>query len=99
MYDSATTSWAGNGAIVVNIHDPLQCRRQVGANTTRSMTSVKDDVNVMKYFIEKYDITGPVVPPGPSGTNASAQIIKALAGAGVSHQQRFQSRRRHAGQG
>lgn len=72
---------AGNGAIVDEYPRPLQCRRQVG-EYDEVYDFVKDDVNVMKYFIEKYDITGPVVLQGNSrGTNASAQIIKALAGA------------------
>ena len=81
MYDSATTSWAGNGAIVVNIHDRSSAAAKWG-EYDEVYDFVKDDVNVMKYFIEKYDITGPVVLQGNSrGTNASAQIIKALAGA------------------
>lgn len=42
---------------------------------------VADDVNVMKYFIDAYGVTGNVVLQGNSrGTMASALIIKALAG-------------------
>ena len=58
MYDSATTSWAGNGAIVVNIHDRSSAAAKWG-EYDEVYDFVKDDVNVMKYFIEKYDITDP----------------------------------------
>ena len=66
---------------MVNIHDRSSAAAKWG-EYDEVYDFVKDDVNVMKYFIEKYDITGPVVLQGNSrGTNASAQIIKALAGA------------------
>ena len=78
MYDSATTSWADNGAIVVNIHD----RSSAGPGEYFDVYDfVEDDANVMKYFIDTYDITGPIVLQGNSrGTMASATLIKALAG-------------------
>lgn len=78
MYDSATTSWMNKGAIVVNIHD----RSSAGPGEYFNIYDfVADDVNVMKYFIDAYGITGNVVLQGNSrGTMASALIIKALAG-------------------
>ncbi|MDD6212577.1 MAG: PHB depolymerase family esterase [Clostridiales bacterium] len=76
MYDSATTSWKDSGAIVVNIHD----RSGMGKGGD-NYDFVVDDVNVMKYFIDTYEVTGEVVLQGNSrGTNASSVIIKALAG-------------------
>jgi hypothetical protein len=81
MYDSATTSWADNGAIVVNIHDRSSSAAKFGEYDEAGYDYVIDDVNVMKYFIEKYEITGPIVIQGNSrGTMASTNIIKALAG-------------------
>ncbi len=78
MYDSATTSWIDKGAIVVNIHD----RSSAGPGKYYDIYDfVADDVNVMKYFIDAYGVTGNVVLQGNSrGTMASALIIKALAG-------------------
>lgn len=78
MYDSATTSWSDNGAIVVNIHD----RSSAGPGDYYDVYDfVADDVNVMKYFIDTYGVTGNVVLQGNSrGTMASAMVIKALAG-------------------
>ncbi len=81
MYDSATTSWADNGAIVVNIHDRSSSAAKFGEYDEAGYDYVIDDVNVMKYFIEKYKITGPIVIQGNSrGTMASSTIIRALAG-------------------
>ena len=78
MYDSATTSWADNGAIVVNIHDRSSAGKGDYANY---YDFVVDDVNTMKYFIDTYDITGPIVLQGNSrGTVASSNVIMALAG-------------------
>ena len=76
--DSATTSWIDKGAIVVNIHD----RSSAGPGKYYDIYDfVADDVNVMKYFIDAYGVTGNVVLQGNSrGTMASALIIKALAG-------------------
>lgn len=80
MYDTATTSWAGKGAIVVNIHDRSRAGAKIG-EYEKYYDFVKDDVNVMKYFIDTYKITGPIVLQGNSrGTWASALVIKALAG-------------------
>lgn len=79
MYDSATTSWADKGAIVVNIHDRSSARRQDGFYENYDF--VVDDVNVMKYLIDQYHVTGNLVLQGNSrGTMASSIIIKALAG-------------------
>ncbi|MDD6212874.1 MAG: hypothetical protein PUB22_07005, partial [Clostridiales bacterium] len=77
-YDSATTSWANKGAIVVNIHD----RSGFGKGEYRDYYDfVVDDVNVMKYFLEKYEVTGNIVLQGNSrGTSASSSVIQALAG-------------------
>ena len=76
MYDCATASWANKGAIVVNIHD-----RSSQQSLAEGYDFVVDDVNVMKYFIEKYNITGNIVLQGNSrGTMASDIVIKALAG-------------------
>lgn len=99
MYDSATTSWAGNGAIVVNIHDRSSAAAKWG-EYDEVYDFVKDDVNVMKYFIEKYDITRTRGPPGQlPGHQRLRSNHQGTGRSGVSHQQRFQSRRRHAGQG
>ena len=78
MYDSATTSWANKGAIVVNIHD----RSSAGPGEYFDIYDfVVDDVNVMQYFIDTYGVTGNIVLQGNSrGTMASALVIKALAG-------------------
>ena len=76
MFDSATTSWANQGAIVVNIHD-----RSTTYTLPDGYDFVLDDVNVMKHFIDTYKVTGPVVLQGNSrGTMASDIVIKALAG-------------------
>lgn len=77
-YDSATTSWADTGAIVVNIHD----RSSAGPGEYYDIYDfVLDDVNVMKYFIDTYGVTGNIVVQGNSrGTMACSMIIKALAG-------------------
>ena len=56
MYDSATTSWPTNGAIVVNIHDRSSAGK---GDYSNYYDFVVDDVNAMKYFIETYDITAP----------------------------------------
>ena len=80
LYDSATSSWANKGAIVVNIHDRSSVARELG-DYWDHYDFVKDDVNVMKYFIDEYNITGPIVLQGNSrGTVASSNVIKALAG-------------------
>ena len=78
MYDSATTSWANKGAVVVNIHD----RSSAGKGDYESVYDyVLDDVNTMKYFIDKYNIQNNIVLQGNSrGTNASSTVIQALAG-------------------
>ncbi len=81
-FDTASTSWANTGAIVVQIDD------RSNAGPCDDATGYKeyydyclDDVRIMKYFIETYAITGPVVIQGNSrGTSASNRIIKALAG-------------------
>ena len=76
MYDSATYSWRNKGAIVVNIHD-----RSTTSKLPEGYDFVVDDVNVMKYFIDTYKITGNIVIQGNSrGTMASDIVIKALAG-------------------
>ena len=80
MFDTATTSWKNTGAIVVNIHDRSSYGKDYG-NFWEAYDFVLDDVNVMKYFIEKYNVTGNIVLQGNSrGTMASSMIIKALAG-------------------
>ena len=80
MYDTATTSWADTGAIVVNIHDRSSMASGIG-NFWDVYDFVVDDANVMKYFIDKFDISGNIVLQGNSrGTMASAILIKALAG-------------------
>ena len=78
FYDSATTSWANKGAIVVNIHD----RSGFGKGEYSDYYDfVEDDVRVMKYFIETYGVTGNIVLQGNSrGTSASSSVIQALAG-------------------
>ena len=80
MYDAATTSWANTGAIVVNIHDRSSMASRFG-DFWSAYDFVQDDVSVMKYFIDTYNVTGNIVLQGNSrGTMASAIIIKALAG-------------------
>ncbi len=80
LFDSATSSWINTGAIVVNIQDRSSYGKDYGS-FWESYDFVLDDVNVMKYFIDKYNITGNIVLQGNSrGTMASAMIIKALAG-------------------
>ncbi len=80
MFDTATTSWKNTGAIVVNIHDRSSYAKDQGTFWD-TYDFVLDDVNVMKYFIEKYNVTGNIVLQGNSrGTMASSMIIKALAG-------------------
>ena len=80
MFDTATTSWKNTGAIIVNIHDRSSYGINYG-NFWQTYDFVLDDVNVMKYFIEKYNVTGNIVLQGNSrGTMASSMIIKALAG-------------------
>ncbi len=82
FFDSATSSWASSGAIVVNIHDRSSYGKNYGT-FWETYDFVLDDVNVMKYFIDKYNISGNIVLQGNSrGTMASAMIIKALAGQG-----------------
>ena len=79
-FDTATTSWKNTGAIVVNIHDRSSYGKDYGS-FWETYDFVLDDVNVMKYFIEKYNVTGNIVLQGNSrGTMASSMIIKALAG-------------------
>ena len=79
-FDTATTSWANTGAIVVNIHDRSSAASPFG-DFWSVYDFVLDDVNVMKYFIDKYEITGNIALQGNSrGTMASAILIKALAG-------------------
>ena len=79
-FDTATTSWKNTGAIVVNIHDRSSYGKDYG-NFWETYDFVLDDINVMKYFIEKYNVTGNIVLQGNSrGTMASSMIIKALAG-------------------
>ncbi|SET37689.1 hypothetical protein SAMN04487771_101531 [[Clostridium] aminophilum] len=78
-YDTATTSWADTGAIVVNIHDRSTASH---GGYEEKYDFVTDDVNVMKYFIDTYKITGNIAIQGNSrGTMASDAVIKALAGA------------------
>ncbi len=80
MFDTATTSWKNTGAIVVNIHDRSSYGKDFGSFWD-TYDFVLDDVNVMKYFIEKYNVSGNIVLQGNSrGTMASSMIIKALAG-------------------
>ncbi len=80
MFDTATTSWKNTGAIIVNIHDRSSYGKNYGG-FWETYDFVLDDVNVMKYFIEKYNVTGNIVLQGNSrGTMASSMIIKALAG-------------------
>ena len=80
MFDTATTSWKNTGAIIVNIHDRSSYGKNYGS-FWETYDFVLDDVNVMKYFIEKYNVTGNIVLQGNSrGTMASSMIIKALAG-------------------
>lgn len=80
MFDTATTSWKNTGAIVVNIHDRSSYAKNYGSFWD-TYDFVLDDVNVMKYFIEKYNVTGNIVLQGNSrGTMASSMIIKALVG-------------------
>ncbi len=80
MFDTATTSWKNTGAIIVNIHDRSSYGKSYGS-FWETYDFVLDDVNVMKYFIEKYNVTGNIVLQGNSrGTMASSMIIKALAG-------------------
>ena len=79
-FDTATTSWKNTGAIIVNIHDRSSYGKNYGSFWEK-YDFVLDDVNVMKYFIEKYNVTGNIVLQGNSrGTMASSMIIKALAG-------------------
>lgn len=78
MFDTATTSWANTGAIVVNIHDRSSASR---GEYWDIYDFVVDDARVMKYFIDTYEITGSIALQGNSrGTMASAILIKALAG-------------------
>lgn len=78
-FDTATTSWANTGAIVLNIHDRSSALK---GEYYENYDFVLDDVNVMKYFIDRYQVTGPLVIQGNSrGTMASDAVIKALAGA------------------
>ena len=80
MYDTATTSWANTGAIVVNIHDRSSMGSRFG-DFWSVYDFVADDVSVMKYFIDTYNVSGNIILQGNSrGTMASAMIIKALAG-------------------
>ena len=80
LFDTATTSWANTGAIVVNIHDRSSAASAFG-DFWSVYDFVADDANVMKYFIDKYEITGSIALQGNSrGTMASAILIKALAG-------------------
>ena len=77
-FDTATTSWANTGAIVVHIDD----RSSAGPGDYFEVYDfVADDVAVMKYFIDTYGVTGNIVVQGNSrGTFACDLIIKALAG-------------------
>ncbi len=80
LFDTATTSWADTGAIVVNIHDRSSAASAFG-DFWNVYDFVVDDANVMKYFIDRYEITGNIALQGNSrGTMASAILIKALAG-------------------
>ncbi len=80
MFDSATYSWRNKGAIVVNIHDRSSAASKFG-KWFNGYDFVVDDANVMKYFIDKYDVTGNIALQGNSrGTMASAILLKALAG-------------------
>ena len=51
MYDAATTSWIGKGAIVVGIHD-----RSIMGGNGEDYDYLLDDVNVIKYLLEHYNI-------------------------------------------
>ena len=80
LFDTATTSWANTGAIVVNIHDRSSMASAFG-DFWSVYDFVVDDANVMKYFIDRYEITGNIALQGNSrGTMAGAILIKALAG-------------------
>ncbi len=77
-FDNVSSSWTNTGAIVVQIND----RSSAGPGEYFDVYDfVLDDVNVMKYFIDTYGVTGNIVIQGNSrGTMASSIIIKALAG-------------------
>ena len=77
-FDTATSSWANTGAIVVQLND----RSSSGPGEYIEVYDfVLDDATVMKYFIETYGVTGNIVVQGNSrGTMASDVLIKALAG-------------------
>ena len=77
-FDTATSSWANTGAIVVQVND----RSTAGPGEYLEVYDYVTDVaNAMKYFIDTYQITGNIVIQGNSrGTMASNRIIEALAG-------------------
>ena len=79
MYDSATTSWIDKGAIVVNIHD----RSSAGPGKYYDIYDfVADDVNVMKYFIDAYGVTGNVVLQGNSRGTMEIPLAGIISTAG-----------------
>ena len=88
MYDAATTSWLGEDAIVVNVHD----RSAIGASyydeeAGKSVQDldydyVVDDVNVIKYLIANYSVDPEkiIIHGNSRSTMAASTIIQALAG-------------------
>ena len=81
LYDTNTWAWKDSGAIVVNIQDRSTTGFGLG-EVEPHYDFVVDDANVMKYFIDKYGVTGNIVVQGNSrGTMACDILIKALAGA------------------
>jgi hypothetical protein len=80
MYCPNTWAWKDSGAIVVNIQDRSTTGFGLG-EIAGTYDFVVDDANVMKYFIDKYGVTGNIVVQGNSrGTMACDILIKALAG-------------------
>ncbi|MCL1809422.1 MAG: hypothetical protein FWG42_06645, partial [Clostridiales bacterium] len=76
-YDASLTSWMDKGVFIVGIHD-----RSSSTQGGPDYDYVTDDVRVMKHFIDNYNIdTGKIIIHGNSrGTNASSEVIRALAG-------------------
>ena len=77
MYDAATTSWIGKGAIVVGIHD-----RSIMGGNGEDYDYLLDDVNVIKYLLEHYNIDRDriIIHGNSRSTMAASTIIQALAG-------------------
>lgn len=76
MYDAATTSWIGKGAIVVGIHD-----RSIMGGNGEDYDYLLDDVNVIKYLLEHYNIDRDriIIHGNSRSTMAASTIIQALA--------------------